>query len=281
MADILNEFFIQPLLQRAGFNPINTIVYAVIAIAVMFGLVYPYLNRRGVKFDYKFFLALLPYIILGSAVRVLEEPYSNANILTRSVNPLELGFWTVTPGIYITIAVFAIASLFFSLWLAKKSNSNYRKAFALIGAVPAAILVLFLLSRITHPLQFILILGFAAIAFSAVFLAFRAFRSKLLSDNLNKLALFGQCLDASATFTALQFFSGFMEQHFLPRGIMDAFGPVSFYFIKIPLVLLVLYFVDKYVEDKNLGGFIKLFVATLGFATGTRDLFSVGLTLLS
>lgn len=281
MPDIIQEFFVQPLLQRSGFNPVNTIVYAAIAIAIMFGLIYPYLNRRGVKFDFKFFLSLLPYIILGSAIRVLEEPYSNAHVLARSVNPLEPGFWTITPGIYVTIAVFAILSLLFSLWLSRKKSFSYLKPFQIIGAVPAAGLVIFSLSRMTHPLQFLLIFCLALISFGIVFAIFRASKSELLSSSLNKAVLFGQCLDASSTFTALQFFSGFMEQHFLPRAVMGSFGPISFYFLKIPLVLLVLYFVDRHVEDKNLGGFIKLFVAVLGFATGTRDMFSVGLTLLA
>ncbi len=284
MADFLQEFFIQPLLQRSGFNPVNTLVYAAIAIAIMFGLIYPYLNRRGVKFDFNFFIALLPYIVLGSAIRVLEEPYSNAHVLARSVNPIEPGFWVITPGIYVTIAVFAVLSLLFSLWISRKSPKNdfsYLKPFQIIGAVPAAILVIFCLSRITQPLHFVLILCLAFVSFGAVFLVLKALKSKLLSSNLNKAVLFGQCLDASSTFAALQFFSGFMEQHFLPRAVMGSLGPISFYFLKIPLVLLVLYFVDRYVEDKNLGGFIKFFVAVLGFATGTRDLFSVGLTLLS
>ena len=46
--------------------------------------------------------------------------------------------------------------------------------------------------------------------------------------------------------------------------------------VKVALVLVIIYYVDMEIENKNLANFIKIVVAVLGFATGLRDVFTLG-----
>ena len=106
--ETLFEFFGKRIAERGQYGPLEYLVYGGIMFAVAFFVVYPLLDRKDVKFDCKFMISLLPYILLGAALRVLEDMH----LLPRSFTPLEPGYWVITPGIYISIAVVTIACFF-------------------------------------------------------------------------------------------------------------------------------------------------------------------------
>jgi uncharacterized membrane protein len=91
-----------------------------------------------------------------------------------------------------------------------------------------------------------------------------------LESRLNQLVFFGQMLDASATFTAIQFYHC-SEQHVLSSGIINSFSPFAFVIVKFVLILLVLYFADQEIKNEKLRDFIKIVIAIIGFAPGIRD----------
>lgn len=284
MAFDLNGFIQTVFLDRIAYgltyNLIETLVYAGLLIGVAFLVVYPLLNRLGVKFNFRFGLALLPYIALGSMFRVLSESYSNAYILQKIADPFTLNFYFVTPGIYVVFGLGTIAALLVSWFVGRRLGRDYVKIFAGIGVVAVLPLLVFMLTRITHPLQFLGIIGLVLLIVFGTKAVFGRLGWKLLKDKLNIMAYASQALDATATYVALTFFSGFGEQHLVSGLLMGAATPLSF-FVKLLIILVILYYVDKEVENENLKAFIKIFLLILGFATGTRDTFSVGLTLLS
>lgn len=269
MQDFFHDFFVVPILQGGGYNIVNTLVYAVIMLAVAFLVIFPLLNKKGVKFDFGFALALAPYIVFGSLLRVLED----LKIVERSANPLGPGFYLVTPGIYILVTVVAVTALLVSLYLGKKTKWNALSVFRNIGIVFAVPVVFVNLLYFREFLGFFAVLVIAFALTAVVIFAVNMFYKKLFEDNLNKLALFAQLLDASATFVALQFFSC-MEQHVVTRALTDL-APAMFFLVKIPLVLAILYFADTQIKEENLRGFVKLLIIILGLATGTRDLFTL------
>jgi uncharacterized membrane protein len=79
-----------------------------------------------------------------------------------------------------------------------------------------------------------------------------------------------QMVDASSTFVALSFYN-YWEQHVLPGFFIDIFGPVSIFFLKLPIILLANYYIDKEVADSEKRTFIKIAVLTLGLAPGIRS----------
>lgn len=266
-----DTYFIQPILQHQGYNLVNTLVFAAIMIAIAFLVIYPALNRAGIKFNARFMLALIPYILLGITVRVVED----MRLIERSINPLELGFYTYTPGIWVFVAVVTIVALFLSLFISKKFGKDFHYLFAGIGIIAALPTVILNLINFKDWLSFFAIIVLVVVIVAAVVLLFRkVLKNPILNNSLNVLALTGQVVDGSATFVATQFLHC-GEQHPLSGAILDING-LLFIAVKVILVLVILYYVDRHIENPNTRGFIKVVIAILGFATGTRSLFTVG-----
>ncbi len=266
--EFIADYFCKPILEYSGYNIVNTLVYGLILLGIAFGIVFPYFSKRGVHFDQRFLLALLPFIIFGSSFRILED----LKLLERSCNPLELSFYTITPGVYIFIGALTILALLISIWLGKQIRQKPVLIFGGIGAL-LALAMLFVLAP--HIESWRVVGGIVALAGLATLLArfltgFHVKTKPILQSGLNQLVFFGQLLDGSATFVAIQFYS-FSEQHVLSNAIIQVFGPFSFVIVKFVLMLLVLYFTDKEIEDPHLRGFAKVFIAILGFAPGIRD----------
>lgn len=281
MMELISEFifqnFVRPIIDPSvpGYNTINTLTYGAILLVVTFYIVYPWLKKRGFIFDWHFLTMLLPYILFGTSLRVLEDQ----KILLRSANPLDPGFYILTPGIW--ILTFALVEI--GLWLGKhfgkKTHAREQKITLIFGLIVALPIFVFNVLHAEEIVGASSIVVLTALVSGIVFALGKKFSWKFLESPLAKTAFIGQVLDTSATFIALQFF-GCGEQHVLPRLLFGAFGNISFFFVKIPLVLMVLYWLHKeYAHgkdpDTHLLGFILLFVTILGLATGTRDLITV------
>jgi len=265
------EYFVRPVTNPAvqGYNLVNTVVYGTILLAVSFFVVFPTLHRRGIRFDERFALALFPYILLGVSLRAINS----AKLLPaihKTLNPLEPGFWTFTPGVWFLVFSLAIFGLAISR---KLKGKDYHRLFASLGIIFCSLPVLFCFANFTNWF------AFAAcpvlITFLALVLKFVAKRfTKLLENRMNLLAATGQLADGSATAIALTFFS-FREQHPFSAFILSA-NPALFVALKVVFVLVLLYYVDKNFQNKNLANFAKLFLIILGFSTGLATVFKLG-----
>ena len=268
--EFIQQYFLDPILNYSGYNIVNTLVYGIILLLVAFYVVYPFFNRHGIKFDSKFALAVLAFVLLGSTFRILED----LKILPRAADPLNPAFYTITPGIYIAIGLFTILALIFSLWLSKRINKDAVHIFGAIGLAAAIPFIAFDFLNFKEPFYFGLILVAWLIVMALAYVIAKKIRPALVADNLNILAVGGQTLDGTATFVATQLLAC-GEQHPLSGAIL-AFMPLLFVLIKVAVAFAIIYYVDKEIKDPNLRGFIKVFIMILGFAPGIRDAFTVG-----
>lgn len=251
----IQEYFVQPVLLGTGYNWINTFVYAV--LLVLIGLsVYRALRQIGVKFDGNFAVAIFPYIILGSILSSLNDiGYFNTWLLK-------------TPMLYIMTFSLFFGALCLSKYLEKKGGVTYLCHLFSIGFLLSG--TLFTQLRFQNPFGFVQVLGISAIW---AILIFGLFRQKSL---WNKMTVFAQMFDASATFTAMQFYTIFHEQHVAPNLLFDlAGGPWIFFIAKAAVTILFLWAVEKDIQDKNLRNFLKLVVIILGLGQGTRDMLMI------
>jgi uncharacterized membrane protein len=86
----------------------------------------------------------------------------------------------------------------------------------------------------------------------------------------NKIVSLIHIFDATTTFVAINYF-GYYEMHVLPTFLMGIFGPFSFVLLKAFVVTAILILIDKYCKDKKFKNYLKLIMAILGAATGSRD----------
>ena len=277
LEEFFNEYFVQPVVNPAyqGYNIVNTAVYGAILLALAFFVIFPLLDRRGIKFNYRFCLGLIPYILAGTALRAIEAAGILAGI-EKTMNPLEAGFWTFTPGVWFLTFAIVIFGLFFSRWLHKRKKAEFNTAFSFIGLVFSIPLLLFLFANFSNWLGFFaVIVAIAAVSFGIYFpLKFIPFTKKLATP-FNGLVVSGQVIDSIATGFAI-FFYGFTEQHPLSEAVLGV-HPALFLALKVALVLAILYYVEKDIKRENLRGFVRVFLMILGFATGLASVLKIGL----
>jgi len=197
--------------------------------------------------------------------------------------------WFASPGSYLITAAFALTSLLISVLVQRRAGIEYWKTMAAIGTVLFVTNAAMVPVRSLMPLLYIvpvaagwafLFFGLGSLARSGRLKALgkraEAFAKTILTRD-NALILSVHLFDATATFFAISSFTtqsgqGYSEQHFLSQGLMPFLGPQVMFLLKLLVVVPVLYFIDRHVQDKDFGSFLKLAVFILGLAPASRNL---------
>ena len=283
---LLEEYFINPIFDRTGYNAINTLAYAAIALACLYAL---WRLLQKAKFDFSsrdFLQALGAFVLFGSTCRVVTDLSDAGGIAAAAAKGGFLGglysavqssgifsysYLTVTPGIYVVTAALFLAALALG---AAMRNMRF-PAFAGIALwLPClALLVPFMGNWLYLALA-------AAVAASGSLVSFALLRKfgGMKAGLHEKLAIAGQALDGAATFVVIDVFSkqtgrGYFEQHVLSSGIGTAtpLGFGLFFLVKAALASLIVYFLSREGMSSRDKAFVLLIVAVMGFAPGIRD----------
>lgn len=252
----LKEYFIDPIYEGTGYNVVNTIVYGMLLGA---GIIFCYrlLERLKVKIDSRFFIALLPFIILGAFLRSLED----ASLLPKSA-------LFITPGIFFTVLAVAFAALIISLSL--QSKIEYYKTMPALGCVLLIYPALLSLKNIYTFKPLLYVASVFAISCALVLTALRFYTS----DGLIHTAFAAHLFDASATVVGIEFF-GYWEEHIFERMLIEKLGTAFVLFpLKIGVLLFAIFVAQKFL-DKNTARFWYFALFVLGFAPGLRDLLKI------
>ncbi|MCD6461507.1 MAG: DUF63 family protein [Thermoplasmata archaeon] len=89
---------------RAGYNPVNTALYAVL-LPLMVAWIYVLFRRLRISFDTGMIISLLPFVVSGATYRVLED---------MGVFRPPGGYLFIAPLIYLLLGAFALGTLSFS-----------------------------------------------------------------------------------------------------------------------------------------------------------------------
>ena len=271
--DFIYDYFLNPILSNGWFNPINSITYGIILVIAVY-LVFRLLKRMNIHVDRYFLYAILPFVIWGASTRVLHDAaYYGA--LTG-----ELGeFYSLpifpTPGSYMITFLLALIVLLLSLVVQRYSKFPYWKTMLAIGTI--LVIINFALYPRFYPIPVLMILGITGLWSLLFFLIhkfsqtskFRMIKELFTLENTGLLS--AHMLDASATYAAMTFF-GYMEQHPLPRLLIEMTNPAAMFFLKLVVLIPVLYLIDKYSEPGDFKNFLKIVVLILGLAPGLRDM---------
>jgi uncharacterized membrane protein len=265
LGNFINEYYINPIIYDTGYNPINTITWAIILGLSLFGVV-KLLNKLDITVDEVFIFAVSPYIFVGGSLRVVED----AGIVAAPFK-----FLLITPLIYFFIFFVCVAMLMLSVGLQRAVRINYYWPFAMVGVAWSVLNVWLLYATATSfnagILALILSVGVALSFF--VYAIARFLNFALLKDRVNAFVLDGQLLDATATSFGLTFLP-YAEKHVLPNFLIEATGTAFvMYPLKLVVTIPVLFIIDQYLktESKNLTGLVKLAILTVGLAPAIRD----------
>jgi len=263
--DFIVKYYIDPIVYDTGYNPVNTLTWGILLGISLFGLL-KLLEKLDIDVGRRFVLATVPYVLVGSMLRAMED---------AELFPSPLSYLFVTPLIY--FVVFAgCAGVLLALARLRSAGKidNIEPVFASIGAFWALLCLAALLWN-----QEILFawIPFAAISIATLLAAIiyataRGLRIHFLSDGLNTLIIWAHMFDASSTFIGVNCM-GYVEKHVLSALLTNLCGTaLVMYPLKVAVIIPALFFIDSYLgEDDDLKNLAKLAILVLGLAPGTRN----------
>ncbi len=100
----------------AGYNPVNTIVYAIVLIISFFGI-YEIFEYFEIEVDQRFVYSLMPWVILGGSLRSLEDVGLFKEPLDR---------FMITPLIYFLLGFFVLLILLVGATISRSDPTEKR-----------------------------------------------------------------------------------------------------------------------------------------------------------
>ena len=265
--EFLNNYFINPIYSGNPYNFVNTIVYAIIALVLLY-VIYKGLEKLKVKINRKFFYALLPFIFLGSSLRAFVDH----EIITYN-------FWTVSPGIWLTITGLFLLCFTISFGLEKYVNKKWAWWFTCfkIGIGLLAVLYIWFFNKLqfANAWALVAIIGIAIGISALLYFIFRSLKFKWCIAECGFFPVMAHMFDASATFVAVDFF-GAVEKHPLTRIVGDWTGSAaSLFILKLAILLPAIYLIQTEIKNRNFANYLLVAIAVLGLSEGLRDLLTL------
>ncbi|WP_406661038.1 DUF63 family protein [Methanolobus sp. ZRKC3] len=264
----INEYYIEPILQDSGYNVVNTITWAIILGICIFGVV-KLLKKMDIKITDRFVASVIPFILAGSSLRVIED--------SGSLNA-PLSYLFITPTIYFVVFFITVMFLIMAKWIHRMDKSkDFHKIFAYFGSgwFLVNVIILLYLENVELPWVPIFVIGAASLILYLAYILFDKIGSTMLKDKLNLSILWVHLLDASSTIAGIDFL-GYYEKHVVPAYLIDLTGTAFvMYPLKLFIFISVIYVLDKEFneddESKTLRTFLKLVIIVLGLAPACRN----------
>ena len=266
--EFIYKYYIDPIIYDTGYNPVNTITWAVLLGLCLFGVL-KLLEKMDVSVNWDFIKVIIPYIIAGSTLRVIED----AELFEPPIKYL-----FITPPIYLLMFAITVLLLFISIRLHRSGYVNdWKKAFAAAGILWSLVNVGILLSaeHIVNPVHFTAIVLLGTGLTAVAYLLARNRSCSMFTQRINISILCAHLLDASSTFVGVDFL-GYYEKHVVPTFLIDLAGTGA---IMVPLKLIIFIPVifildtqfDEDDESRRLRDLMKLTIIVLGLAPATRN----------
>jgi uncharacterized membrane protein len=288
-----------------GYTLVSEAGYMAVLVFMLVG-VYFLLQRLQLDPYPQFFFALVPFMLFGGVLRVVEDSFVAAR-RAGATAPVDLP-WSaliISPFIYFTVFAIALAALLGSKWLESTGRTDtYYDPLRVLGWVTLAVTTGYLLwlSATTDyvywfPLVFVVTMGLAtAIAWGA-FVAVERLRPSINAGTgyMGLVVVWGHAVDGVANVIASDWtwvfgIGAYSAKHPINRIIVDVTGAIQpasvtavvgnswpFLVIKIVVAVAILSVFDERFVRENPRYAVLLLAAILavGLGPGTRDVVRV------
>ena len=266
------KYYISGIVNDTSYNPVDTLTYAILLGISIFGVI-KILEKLNIEIDSRFIAAVTPYILAGSALRVLED----LNVFTP---PLRYLF--VTPIIYFFIFAVTISILSLAVFLERNGKiKDYHVFFGYAGVIWILLnfAALLLIGEVKNLVPVAAIIILSVLSTCTVYFIAAKSNFTLLTNKLNISILFTHLLDASSTYIGIDWL-GYYEKHVAPTFFIELAGNFTehpaavMYPLKLLVFIPVLYMLDfKFdrVKERKLISLLKLTILVLGLSPATRN----------
>jgi len=279
------------VLAEQKYTIISEITYGFLIVIVLYGF-YQLLKKWNIIVDWRFCLALLPYVVVGSITRVLEDSgFFNKPLV----------YWFISPLIYLQIFIWVIVFFVIGFYLQHRFKKRYFKLNSVLFLGGVLILLPFIFFTlqwifgnqlsIIQGIRFDVFFLIVGLIFSILFLVYLF--SRLFKDNncinvyskqLNLAMIGAHLLDGITSYISIydplnMGLPHYIEKHPASDFIMELWPPL-FPIVKFLLIITIIYIFDvMYKEElgeyQRLINLLKIGIFILGFAPGLRDILRV------
>lgn len=243
-----------------GYNPVNTVLWACIATAIIYG-VYIAFQKYGVKFDTEKVIYSMPFVLLGGLLRFIQD--------TGAVN-YPYSIILITPVIYVAILLLYGVTLATALKLSGYRDIPENNWILYIGFGVILLPLVFTLNYFTGvDIRFDILLTVLAIP------VFLTGLYKFTVDGTDAdsfpyhLIVFSQFFGGAASMMAVT--QGYEQKQLITQAFTGIFGAPGVLVAKTGLSALVIYTLLD-VEEEEIKALAVLVMTVVGFATGLRVL---------
>ncbi|MDQ1282547.1 MAG: hypothetical protein QG666_336, partial [Euryarchaeota archaeon] len=118
----VHRYYINPIIHDTSYNPVDTVTWAIILGLAVLGLI-KLLGRLKIPIDESLVLYTLPYILVGSSLRVIED----ADLVAAPWRHL-----LVSPPVFFLVFFGTVACLLLTRWI---WGEKYHAKYAAIGFI--------------------------------------------------------------------------------------------------------------------------------------------------
>jgi uncharacterized membrane protein len=234
-----------------GYNPVNTIVYAVLALTSLY-LVYSFFQRKEIEFDSRTAVYSIPFILLGGALRFLED---------ASAVPYPYNIALITPLVYMLVAALYIPGVYYL----------DREKLAAYGSLLLLPVLLFAALQMTgfKAIYFLGTIGITGILTAGYYFVLE---ERFTSRPLVLMAFsqfFGGTASMLASYVASQAAEGFAPKQIIAQMFYSLLGPPGILVMKFGVMGLALYVLQD-IQEEPLRGIALITLYAVGLGTGFR-----------
>jgi len=301
---LANAFVAEP-----GYTTVSTVGYMIILIFMLAG-VYLLIQRFDLEPFQEFFFALVPFMLFGGALRVVEDSFvaaQRAGLEPAIDFPASAAL--ISPFIYFTVFFVTLAALVVAKWLehtGRTDTYHYPLGGFGVGVFLATFGYLGYLSVTreyvgSYPLVIVTTVGLATVFAIGIYYAIREFRPAYHAGTglMGLVVVWGHAIDGVANVIASDWTGafgipgpGYSAKHVVNRIIIDVTNAVqpawltgiigdSWTFLVVKLIVataIVAVFDREFIEDSPRYAIMLLVaIVAVGLGPGTRDMIRVAL----
>ena len=278
MLEAIRQFFnasyLHPIIDDAGYNPVNTITWALLLVLCLF-LTFKMLKKLDIEINNRFIAAVSPYIFVGASLRVMED----AGLFSPP-----LSYLLITPLIYFLLFFCCVAILTISVKLSQSSCISVRfqvsglrclAIFGMVGVIWLFVNLTILLRKeeIVLPWVLFAVIGISGIILLVIYVIGAKFSVHFLTEKLNVSVLAAHLLDASSSYIGIDIL-GYSGKHVIEGIIVKYTGSAAgMYPLKLVILIPVLYLLETQFDDREreLKNLVLLALIVIGLAPAVRN----------
>ena len=280
LRDFIFDYYINPIIHDTGYNPVNTLTWALILAPLCIILVLKLLRRFRVAIDEAFIAAVSPYILLGAVLRVVED---------AELIPPPISYMLISPLIYLLLIMYVISLLLITY---KLCHRRYKLVFASIGLISLiatlAITIIIVFNHVHEhlwlPWIIPAVIGISVTITSIIYAIGTKLHLHFLHSRLSLAALGAHMLDAASSYIGIDLL-GYHGKHVLENLIVSHTGTAAGMFIlKLGILIPVLYILDTQLGDDSdsdgdteLRNILLLAIIIVGLGPAARNTLRIAL----